>query len=69
MTPSFALLVLGGRELAVFLLSCFLAYCAGRIAKQAGYSMLWGLTMLIPIVNVIVLVIFAFSVWPRSKNG
>jgi hypothetical protein len=35
-----------------------------RIASKAGYSGAMSLLMLIPLVNIIILVIFAFSRWP-----
>lgn len=38
--------------------------CLWRVAKQAGYSPWIGLIALIPIVNFIVFVLFAFATWP-----
>jgi hypothetical protein len=35
-----------------------------RIAVQAGYSGPMSLLMLLPLVNIIILLIFAFSEWP-----
>jgi uncharacterized membrane protein YhaH (DUF805 family) len=42
----------------------FLLWTTVRIARKAGYSGWWSLLMLIPIVNVVVLWVFAFSSWP-----
>ena len=36
----------------------------GRIVNRAGYSRWWLLTMVVPLLNVIMLWIFAFAVWP-----
>lgn len=35
-----------------------------RIIRRAGYSGWWMLTMLVPIVNIVMLWIFAFAKWP-----
>jgi uncharacterized membrane protein YhaH (DUF805 family) len=43
-----------------------------RIFQKAGRTGWWAVLMLIPIVNIIVLWIFAFSQWPaldRLKNS
>lgn len=39
-----------------------------RIASKAGYSGALSLLMLIPLANVIVLLIFAFSKWPIEQR-
>lgn len=39
-----------------------------RIFTKAGYSGAWSLMMLIPLVNVIVFYVFAFSEWPALKE-
>ena len=40
----------------------------GRIASKAGFPRPWGLIALVPLVNIIVLWIFAFARWP-SVDG
>ena len=40
----------------------------GTIFKRAGYSFAMVLLMLVPIVNFIWLLIFAFSKWPVQKE-
>jgi uncharacterized membrane protein YhaH (DUF805 family) len=35
-----------------------------RIAAKAGYSGAWSLLMFVPVVNIIMPVMFAFSRWP-----
>ena len=42
----------------------FLLWATIRISRRAGYSGWWSLLMLVPIVNVVVLWVFAFSSWP-----
>lgn len=39
-----------------------------RIFTKAGYSGAWSLLMLIPVVNVIIFYVFAFSSWPALKE-
>ena len=41
----------------------------GRIADRAGYSRWWALTMLVPGLNVLVMWIFAFAIWPVMTPG
>ena len=36
----------------------------GRIVNRAGYSRWWLLTMFLPVLNAIMLWIFAFADWP-----
>ena len=36
----------------------------GRILSRAGYSRWWLLTMVVPLVNLIMLWVFAFANWP-----
>jgi len=40
----------------------------GRILNRAGYSRWWLLTMFVPILNLIMLWVFAFADWPVSKS-
>ncbi len=39
-----------------------------KILHKAGYSGWWSLTILIPLVNIIMLYVFAFSDWPALRN-
>jgi hypothetical protein len=53
--------------LVILIVGLFLwAFAAifGRILHRAGYSRWWMLTILVPIVNVIMVWIFAFAQWP-----
>ena len=40
----------------------------GRILNRAGYSRWWLLTMFVPILNLIMLWVFAFADWPVTKS-
>lgn len=39
-----------------------------RIATKAGFSGAWSLLMLIPLLNVVMMWVFAFVKWPTRKN-
>jgi uncharacterized membrane protein YhaH (DUF805 family) len=40
-----------------------------RILNKAGYSGWWCLITLVPIVNVVMIWVFAFADWPRLKKA
>jgi uncharacterized membrane protein YhaH (DUF805 family) len=40
----------------------------GRVLNRAGYSRWWLLTMLVPVLNLIMLWVFAFANWPVTKS-
>jgi len=40
-----------------------------RIVSRAGYSGAWSLLALVPLLNVILLWVFAFVRWPIEKPG
>jgi hypothetical protein len=52
--------------LAVLILWAFVAVF-GRIVNRAGYSRWWLVAMLVPVLNLVMLWIFAFADWPVSK--
>jgi hypothetical protein len=52
-----ALIVIGWAFVSVF----------GRILNRAGYSRWWLLTLAVPLVNLIMLWVFAFADWPVAK--
>jgi hypothetical protein len=57
--------------LAVLLaIALFLSLLWGtwKIVSQAGYSGVWGLLYVIPIVNIVVFFVFAFSKWPAIRR-
>ena len=45
-------------------LPIYLTWCAWKIATKAGYSSWFGLLMLVPVLNLVVLGIFAYETWP-----
>jgi uncharacterized membrane protein len=40
-----------------------------RIASRAGFSPWWALAVLVPLVNVVVVLVFAFSAWPVERRA
>jgi uncharacterized membrane protein YhaH (DUF805 family) len=41
---------------------------AAAIAKKAGYSGWWCLILLVPLVNLIMIYVFAFANWPVLRR-
>ena len=54
--------------LTVFAIVGFFLWLYARVARKAGYSGWWCLTMLVPVVNVVMLWVFAFADWPALKR-
>jgi len=52
--------------LAIFIFSIVIYW---RIASKAGYPGVASLLLLIPLVNIIMIIIFAFSEWPIEKRA
>ena len=49
------------------LLPVYVAFCLWlgvRILRKAGFDVLWVLILLIPIVNIVMIWVFAFIRWP-----
>ncbi|MEA3407349.1 MAG: hypothetical protein U9R48_04625 [Chloroflexota bacterium] len=66
-------LTLGAVEALIVTVVGLLGFILGiviwwRIFSKAGYSGLLGLLMFVPLVNVIVLLYFAFGTWPIEKE-
>jgi len=40
-----------------------------KVASKAGYSGWWCLLFLVPLVNLVMLWVFAFARWPNLKEG
>lgn len=51
--------------LVLSILGAFLVLFGGMIAGRAGRAPFWSLLLLIPAVQVLALIIFAFIPWPR----
>jgi hypothetical protein len=49
-------------------LTAFLVYCACRIASRMGYSGFAGLLLLIPFVNMVTWVVWAFNESPNERK-
>jgi len=58
-------------ELFYILLPVFGLFCLWlgyRILEKAGFDGRWTLVLLIPIVNIIMIWVFAFSPWPNIRK-
>lgn len=59
-------------ELFLLLLPAFVLFCLWlgyRILQKAGFDGRWVLVLLVPVVNIIMIWVFAFSPWPNVQNG
>jgi hypothetical protein len=45
----------------------FMLFPTWRIVTKAGYNGAWALIGLVPVVNIIMLWVFAFSTWPSEQ--
>jgi uncharacterized membrane protein YhaH (DUF805 family) len=53
------------------LLPFYVAFCLWlgfRILEKAGFNGWWTLVLLVPVVNVVMIWIFAFAHWPALKD-
>jgi len=64
---SFGVAHLVGLIVFILLVWAFVAIF-GRIVSRAGYSRWWLLTMFVPVLNLIMLWIFAFADWPSVRR-
>lgn len=58
-------------ELYLVLLPAYILFCLWlgyRIIQKAGYDGRWTLILLIPVLNLIMIWVFAFSHWPNLKD-
>ena len=58
-----------GHWLFVIVILIAMLYPYVRIIRRAGYSGWWMLTMFVPIVNIIMLWVFAFAKWPAISRA
>jgi spore maturation protein SpmA len=59
-------------ELFYVLLPVFAVFCLWlgyRILEKAGLDGRWTLVLLVPVVNIIMIWVFALSHWPNLKSG
>jgi hypothetical protein len=54
--------------LLTLLFAVFVFWLAFRILEKAGINQLWAFKLVIPVVNIIMVWIFAFVEWPNSKK-
>jgi len=52
---------------AVIFAVCVVVGIFALVAQRAGYSRWWGFAMLMPMLNLVILWIFAFAIWPVMK--
>lgn len=50
-------------------IAAFFIWCYVRIIRRAGYSGWWVLILLVPVVNFIMVWVFAFSTWPVLRGA
>jgi hypothetical protein len=59
-------------ELFFVLLPAFVLFCLWlgyRILEKAGFDGRWTLVLLVPVLNIIMIWVFAFSAWPNLQRG
>ncbi|NOT12089.1 MAG: hypothetical protein HOP23_09710 [Methylococcaceae bacterium] len=57
--------------LFLFLLPIYVAFCLWlgfRIVQKAGFDGWWTLVLLIPVINIAMIWLFAFSLWPNLNS-
>lgn len=42
---------------------------AWRIANRAGYSGGWAILTIVPVINIVMIYVFAFSNWPAIRSA
>jgi hypothetical protein len=40
-----------------------------KIVSKAGYNGAWALLIFVPLVNIVMMYVFAFSQWPKERQG
>lgn len=55
--------------LVVILLLALSIWMTVRVLQKAGLSGFWAITQFIPLVNIIMIWVFAFSRWPAVDDG
>ena len=53
--------------IAVIVVGIYIIWCFTLIAEQAGYKGSFAILMILPLLNLIILGIFAFRKWPITK--
>ncbi len=55
------------RFISILLIFILIIWIYGRILNKAGHSRWWVLLIFVPIVNFIMIWVFAFTKWPRLE--
>lgn len=55
--------------LILFIFFLIPLFVFGPVAKKAGYSRWWALLLVIPIINLVLIWVFAFIKWPAESNA
>ena len=42
---------------------------AWKVVSKAGYHGAWSLLIFVPLVNIVMMYVFAFSQWPTERRG
>jgi ATP/ADP translocase len=50
-------------------LTAFYIWMAWKVVDRAGWNGAWSLTLLIPLVNIVMIFMFAFKTWPIHRHG
>jgi len=59
-------------DIFFFLLPFFILFTlwlGSKILEKAGFDKKWVFSLLIPVVNIIMIWVFAFTNWPGLKDG
>lgn len=53
----------------LFIVVVFILWLGSKILEKAGIDKRWVICLLIPLLNIIMIWVFAFSSWPNIKNN
>mgnify|MGYP005854129737 CR=1 FL=1 len=53
----------------ILVLIAILVLVFGPVVKKAGFSRWWSLILLLPLINLIMIWVFAFMEWPAEKDA
>jgi hypothetical protein len=51
------------------IITVFFVYLSYRIVSKAGFNGWWALTTLVPLLNIVMIIIFAFKPWPAVDGA
>lgn len=50
-------------------ITVFFVYLSYRIVSKAGFNGWWALTTLVPLLNIVMIIIFAYKPWPAVEGA